>query len=84
VQDGGRVLYRRLSLVGESALDPPVPVEYFTLEEMQMWLEFSMISYLKQKGAVFRQRGYDFENMRRIVEKRYHHFDLNVPHAPIF
>ncbi len=84
VQDNGRALFRKLSQEGESPLDPPIPVAYFTLEEMQMWLEFGMISFLKQKGAVFRQRGYNFEKMRRIVEKRYHYFDVDVAHAPIF
>jgi hypothetical protein len=80
----GQVLFKRLFEEGESPHDPSIPPEYFTLETMHVLLNTGMMTFLSKKGAVFGARGYDPERMRKIVRDRYHYFELDMPHPPVF
>ncbi len=84
IQDEGKVLFQRLFEKGESPKDPSIPQEYFTLEAMRIWLHAGLLTFLTKKGAVFGQRGYFPERLQTIARKRYHYFELDVPHSPIF
>jgi len=77
-------LFDHLMEHGESPDDPLVPPEYFTVDTMRQWLDASIVAMLKQKGGVLRPRGYDPKKLRRIAERRYHYFELDVPHQPLF
>jgi hypothetical protein len=80
----GNILFRRLLHEGEAPDDPVIPPTYFTLDAMEAWLNAGVLTFLKQKGAVFRPRAYNPENMRKIVKKRYHYFELDTPHSSVF
>lgn len=75
---------RRFLEEGETADDPPVPLAYFTPTRMEMLLDAGVFTFLKRKGAIFRARHYNHERAHRIVAQRYHYFELDVPHAPLF
>lgn len=80
----GGSLTRRLLEEGETAEDPAVPPAYFTPTTMELFLHTGLLTFLKRKGAVFRDRGYDRERMREIADERYHYLELDVPHPPLF
>ncbi len=84
LEDQGKALFQRLFEVGESPHDPSIPPEYFTLEAMHTMLQVGIMTFLSKKGAVFGSRGYYPERMETIARNRYHYFELDVPHTPIF
>lgn len=69
---------------GERMDDPPVPMYYFEVEKMKHWLNAAIALYIDGKGAEPRKRGYDFAKLRKIIEQRYHYFELDIPHDSIF
>lgn len=84
IRKEGETLLRRLLEKGESPQDTSIPPNYFTLEAMHTLLNIGIMTYLSTKGAVFGQRSYNPERMRTIVKDRYHYFELDVPHSPVF
>jgi hypothetical protein len=84
LRNEGQVLFQRLFEQGESPHNSSIPPEYFTLETMHVLLNLGIMTFLTKKGAVFGQRGYDPERMRKIVRDRYHYFELDVPHSSVF
>ncbi len=84
IQDEGKVLFQRLFEKGESPQGPIIPLEYFTLEAMHIWLHTGLLTFLTKKGAAFGQRGYFPERLQSIARNRYHYFELDLPHSPIF
>ncbi len=77
-------IMQRFADIGESAEDPTIPLEYFTFDEMKRLLGLAILQFIVQKGGELRPRGYKPENIKRIVEKKYHYFELDIPHARIF
>ncbi len=77
-------LYQQLRDKGEGILQQPIPVTYFTFDMMNQLLDAGVLSFLDNKGAVFRDRPYNFEKLRRFAQMRYHYLDLDVPHDPVF
>lgn len=71
---------RRFLETGEAAGDTPIPLAYFDGHTVEMLLRMGILTFLKGKGAIFGQRGYDPEKLRRIVAERYHYFELDTPH----
>jgi hypothetical protein len=84
IRDEAMKLYQELREKGEGILKPPIPVTYFTFDMMQLLLDVGVRSFLDGKGAIFRDRPYNFEKLRRFAQMRYHYLDLDVPHDPIF
>ena len=84
LRNEGQALFQRFFEKGESPSDHSIPPEYFTLETMHVLLNIGIMTFLSKKGAVFGQRGYDQDRMRQIVRDRYHYFELDVPHSPVF
>jgi hypothetical protein len=84
IQDEGKAVFQRLFEEGEAPHDPPIPLDYFTLEAMHVWLHTGLLTFLSIKGAVFGPRGYFPERLQTIAKNRYHYFELDVPHSPIF
>lgn len=84
VERGNHPLVRRLLFEGEGPGDPPVPPEYFTIDRMHALLNAGVMHFLLNKGANFGPRGYDQQMMHRIAATRYHYFELDEPHAPVF
>lgn len=80
----GNILFHRLLEVGESSHDPSIPPEYFTLKTMHTILQISIMTFLTNKGAAFGARSYNPERMETIARNRYHYFELDIPHTPIF
>ena len=77
-------LYQQLRDKGEEILKPPIPATYFTFDMMKQLLDVGVSGFLDNKGAIFRDRPYNFEKLRRFAQMRYHYLDLDIPHHPVF
>ena len=84
IRDEAMKLYEQLRDKGEGILQQPIPAAYFTFDMMKQLLDAGVVSFLDKKGAVFRDRPYNFEKLLRFAHIRYHYLELDIPHDPVF
>lgn len=82
--DATRKVFAHLMDVGEKSNDPSPSLDRFSLDTMHQWLDVGVITFLKQNGCIFRPVPYHPERLKKIADKHFNYFGLDIPHQDPF
>jgi hypothetical protein len=68
----------------ESDKATPIPVEIFSEENLRINLSLSQFSTLRGLGLEAKQNTPDFEAVNHFLKIRYHYWDDDIAHLPLF